>query len=272
MAGSTSQPQTTIPSSNGIELPLSITSIQVTGSNNTDFAETNNCPGSLPSTGNCTITVTFTPTAGGTRTAAMTVIDGAANSPQTVTLTGVGQDFSVTNSGSSTATVSPGQTANYKLALTSAGGFAQTVALTCSGAPAQSTCSVPSSVTLNSSTATMVTVSVTTAGTSANLIRPTSLPLAGRPVIWLALCGLPWLTILCTVSAGWRNWRRSLFYGMVFLCLLLLGITWSSCGGNSSGSSRGGTPAGSYNLTVTGTFISGSATLTHSMKLTLVVQ
>ena len=40
------------------------------------------------------------------------------------------------------------------------------------------------------------------------------------------------------------------------------------------GSSGGGsaTPAGSYNLTVVGTFSSGSANLVHSTKLTLVVQ
>jgi len=38
----------------------------------------------------CTISVTFTPTAAGTRVAAVTITDDAANSPQTVSLAGVG--------------------------------------------------------------------------------------------------------------------------------------------------------------------------------------
>jgi hypothetical protein len=47
----------------------------------------------------------------------------------------------------------------------------------------------------------------------------------------------------------------------------------SACGGGSSSSGgSGGTPAGSYNLAVTGTFTSGSTTLSHTTKLTLVVQ
>ena len=38
------------------------------------------------------------------------------------------------------------------------------------------------------------------------------------------------------------------------------------------GTGGSGTPAGMYNLTVVGTFSSGSANLVHSTKLTLVVQ
>ena len=63
-------------------------------------------------------------------------------------------------------------------------------------------------------------------------------------------------------------------YVLAFLCFLSLGITSSACGNNSSsgGGGRAGTPAGTYNLTVSGTFTSGSTTLTHHTKLTLVVQ
>ena len=42
--------------------------------------------------GSCTITVTFTPTTTGTRTGVITITDSASNSPQTVGLTGVGDD------------------------------------------------------------------------------------------------------------------------------------------------------------------------------------
>ena len=48
-------------------------------------------------------------------------------------------------------------------------------------------------------------------------------------------------------------------------------MTWSACGG-SMGNSGGATPAGTYNVTVVGTFTSGSANLVHSTKLILTVQ
>jgi hypothetical protein len=69
---------------------LSIQSIQITGTNSGDFAQTNNCPGSLSPNDGCQISVTFTPTATGTRNAAVTITDNAPGSPQSVPLTGVG--------------------------------------------------------------------------------------------------------------------------------------------------------------------------------------
>jgi hypothetical protein len=65
-----------------------------------------------------------------------------------------------------------------------------------------------------------------------------------------------------------------LLYGLAFVCLFSLAITWSACGGGSGSNTMGGagTPAGTYNLTVTGTFTSGSTTLSHVTKLKLVVQ
>jgi hypothetical protein len=69
---------------------LTITSIKVTGSNPGDFAETNTCGSSLAPNLNCSINVTFTPTALGVRSAAVTLTDDAPNSPQTVNLNGTG--------------------------------------------------------------------------------------------------------------------------------------------------------------------------------------
>jgi hypothetical protein len=59
--------------------------------------------------------------------------------------------------------------------------------------------------------------------------------------------------------------------------LAILAMTLTSCGGGSSSSSGGGststgTQSGTYTIKVTGTFISGSNTLTHTTNLTLVVQ
>ncbi len=72
------------------ELALTITSIQVTGTNSSDFAEKNNCPSSLAPTKSCQISVTFTPSGTGAENAAVTITDNAPNSPQSLPLTGVG--------------------------------------------------------------------------------------------------------------------------------------------------------------------------------------
>ena len=55
-----------------------------------DFAETNNCPVSLLPQKTCTISVTFSPTATGTRLGTLTLNDSDGNSPQTVALSGTG--------------------------------------------------------------------------------------------------------------------------------------------------------------------------------------
>jgi len=58
-----------------------------------DFAQTNNCPvsnGTLGAGASCTISVTFTPTATGTRSGSIAITDQASNSPQSVSLTGMG--------------------------------------------------------------------------------------------------------------------------------------------------------------------------------------
>jgi len=70
---------------------LTIISIAISGTNATDFAQTNNCPGSLLPGAHCSISVKFSPTASGTRTASLSVSDNAANSPQLASLTGTGQ-------------------------------------------------------------------------------------------------------------------------------------------------------------------------------------
>jgi hypothetical protein len=69
---------------------LSITSLAVTGTNASDFVQTNNCGSSVAAAAKCTMSVTFTPAASGARTASLTITDNANGSPQTVSLTGTG--------------------------------------------------------------------------------------------------------------------------------------------------------------------------------------
>jgi hypothetical protein len=66
---------------------LTVTHIATTG----DFAQTNNCA-TLAVNATCTINVTFTPSAVGTRTGTVAVTDNASGSPQKVNLTGIGTE------------------------------------------------------------------------------------------------------------------------------------------------------------------------------------
>ena len=69
---------------------LTIASISITGANAGDFAQTNTCGGSVAPSANCSISVTFKPTATGNRSASVTITDNATGSTQSVSLTGTG--------------------------------------------------------------------------------------------------------------------------------------------------------------------------------------
>ncbi len=66
--------------------PLTVTSVSATG----DFAATNNCVGTVEPSASCTISVTFTPTANGSRNGTLTIQSNAAGNPQAVSLAGKG--------------------------------------------------------------------------------------------------------------------------------------------------------------------------------------
>jgi hypothetical protein len=69
---------------------LSITQIAIKGTDPNDFTQTNNCDGSVPPQSKCTIKVTFTPKAKGSRSASLSVTDNDPTSPQSVPLSGDG--------------------------------------------------------------------------------------------------------------------------------------------------------------------------------------
>jgi hypothetical protein len=70
---------------------LTVTSITFTGADPSDFSQTGNCVGKIGALQSCTIMVTFTPQATGSRSATMDVNDNGGGSPQTVSLSGTGQ-------------------------------------------------------------------------------------------------------------------------------------------------------------------------------------
>ena len=88
--GTASNPLTTT-LTNHLKTVLSVSAVNITGTNAGDFSQTNNCTPSVAAGGTCKINVTFTPGATGTRTATLTVTDSAVTSPQSVKMMGKGQ-------------------------------------------------------------------------------------------------------------------------------------------------------------------------------------
>jgi hypothetical protein len=69
---------------------LTISKIFGGGTNPGDFRESNNCSSVVAPGGSCTITLSFDPTAVGSRSATVVASDNAANSPQNTSLSGTG--------------------------------------------------------------------------------------------------------------------------------------------------------------------------------------
>ena len=70
--------------------PLTMSKTALGGTNPGQFKRVSSCPSSLAPGASCTISVTFTPTSRGAKTATLTVTDNAPDSPQAVTLSGQG--------------------------------------------------------------------------------------------------------------------------------------------------------------------------------------
>ena len=267
--GTSSSPQTVTLTNRGIAA-LTLSGITISGANAAGFTQTNNCPSALAVNASCQIKVTSVPQSPGSQNASLNVADNAPDSPQTVALTGIGQDFSLAVAPGTTS-VTPGQAGNYTVTVSPLSGFSQKVTLTCSGAPPQSTCTLnPSSVTLNGSSNATANIAVATSGTSAELIYPGRTSPPGLLALWLAPLSLG-LVVLGRPDGGQGGTR--LLRVLALVCLFAVGFSVSSCGGGGSSKGGGsGTPTGTYVVSVTGTFSSGSAELTHTAKFTLVVQ
>ena len=80
---------------------------------------------SLAAGANCTASVVFQPSAGGSASGSLTVTSSAVATPATVALSGTGFDFAVDITGSASQTVASGQQGNYTLVIspTGSGGY-----------------------------------------------------------------------------------------------------------------------------------------------------
>lgn len=253
---------------------LNITSITITGANGGDFSETNTCGASVVAAANCSISVTFKPTATGNRAASVAIADDAGASPQMISLVGIGTDFSidVVAGSSNTDTINAGQPATYNLQVTPVSGFNGAVTLSCAGAPSESTCATSSvSVTPNGVASSPFGVNVTT--TAPSLVVPRGRPFQNPPLVWVrislqCLLILTFMPLLARLARATVRARRVLA-PTVFALLGIL-VLAGGCGGGGFGGGgvhNAGTPSGTYTLTVTGT----SGGVNHIQKLTLKV-
>ena len=232
-----------------------------------DFAETNACTTINPgSTYN--ISVTFKPTALGSRSGSLAITDNDASESQTVALTGAAIDLEIAPSGSSStgATINAGQTATYNLQAAPTG-FTGNVSLTCSGAPAAASCTInPNPVVVNGVNAAQFTVTVMT--TARSILAPPNVPLGRAPISFplFIIVGMAAGSILILVRASPTRFLPAL---LTLVMIVFAGLLLSACGSGSTTTTTSptGTPAGTSTLTITATV--GGATRTQTLTLTV---
>ncbi len=269
----TKEPETVSLTNTG-SATLTISSISVSGSPKpNELTQTNNCGSFLAPNASCTITVTFISLGGGNMSASLVITDNAAGSPQSVAITAPSPDFTITSNTTSTVTVNPGQSATYGITVSGLANFSGTVALSCSGAPSGSNCTVsPGSVNATSNPdgpQGTATVTVSTTPTTSAVGKPPRFPTLTAPQFVKFASALIAISLLILIAAP-RRQRK--FAGYLTITLFVAGmIGMSSCGGSGGGSNGNGTPAGTYTITITGKFVGGT-TLTHTKQLTLVVK
>jgi hypothetical protein len=241
--------------------PLTVTSVTTSGT----FAQTNNCNTSVLQNEDCTIVLTFSPTAAGTQTGSLTIASNATGSPQTVSLTGVGVAAFTVVPSSPTLTVSTvGQSTGTPIQLSSQTGFTGTVSLTCSVQFAgQGSATDPPTCSLSP---TQVQLSGTgTVNSTLTVVTSTSSPAATRAGIF-SLAG-------AVLLLGFAPRRRLVSRGFLMLLAGAALVSLVACGGNSSSSTSpsspvsAGTTTGPYHVLVTATSGSTTASATLSVNV-----
>ncbi len=238
---------------------LTLSAVAITGSGAGDFSQTNTCGSRVPAGSTCSISITFTPTAGSSRNATLTLTDNAADSPQAVTLSGTGVlstlGLGVAAGASASVTVQAGANANYTLAIGGTG-FSGTATLTCS-VPTALVCSLPANITVAAGSSTTFGVTVSTTSRSSLVVLQPGI----APWYWAATV----LSLFFFVRMGRRTLRIPALAGV--LPLIVLAACLCSCGGTSN-RSNSGTPPGNYTVSVT----AQSGSVSQSTSLTLIVQ
>ena len=260
----TTTPAQTVTLTNNTTTALAGVAITFTGANAADFAQASGgtCTTALAAGANCTINVTFKPSASSLEQAALNIaFTGPAGSPLQVALSGTGtsaaQDFSITASPTS-VTVTAGQAAMFSLTVASVNGFSASVSATCTGAPAGAVCTLtPSSVTPAANSSATINGSLTT---TKRTIAPPLFQFPSSPRFPTWIWGLA--SLLFALLTAWTATRRA-FRKLAFGFGLLVLLSLSGC----SGLPHSGTPPGTYSINVNAT----SGALKHPASISITV-
>ena len=267
-------PTQTLTLTNNGGVPLAIASTAVTG----DFVVvSNSCSATLDVGQACTVLLFFAPSVPGVQNGTLVLTDNAPSKAQTVTLSGMGVDFGLTPNGATTVTVASGGTATFPLALSSLAGLTGNVAFACTGAPANSICTVsPATIALGGK---VLLSAVVQTGMRTAKLRPWRPWASGHDGILLAIAPLAWLGLRRKRGRGGQPTQGGSLPRLLILLLLVTAgglagcgatrvIPLSGTGGGGGGGSSLPTSSGTYHLTVSGS----TAGVTHSVSLTLIVQ
>ena len=206
------------------------------------------CPGPLPldAQGNASFQASNTGSLDGSLVMTVTYFGDANHASSTVQYTQGFLDpvnIASSASGAGTITVKSGQSASTQLGVSGSAGFTGAADLGCSGLPANASCVINPAITSLTGTAQIVTLTVSTRGSTSAALRP--------------LFGQGLQTLVCGFFAGSllllfprRRWTHWIGIAIIGLGLLPLG-----CGGNHS-SSNGGSSSnvapGTYPFTISG--------------------
>jgi hypothetical protein len=225
-------------------------------------------PISLQAGSTATLTITATPTANTSGAAPQAFNGGTIQvvAPGNIVLTQTSvsaqmSDFKMTVSPLNQSVPQAGTPATYTVSLTPQPLFGSPITLSCTGAPAGSSCAFNpgTSVTLQSSSGSTVTLTIPT--TARPVTPAASLFKRQFYALWLAIPGIAFLGI-----GGDRRRRKVLGISMlcaIFALLLLV----PACSHSTTQTPVSGTPAGTYTITVT----ASSGTNSKSQNITLTV-
>ena len=226
----------------------------------------NNCLATLAATQSCTLQVSFTPTNYGALTG--NLVFSSTNGGSThLALSGFGFSFTFNAIGNPSATVLQGQTAYYTLAVTPEGGTSGAFSFTCSTLPSKALCIFnPSTLTgLRATGEVQLGISTGSPTPSAKTATLHATPRSYLPAL-ATLFFLPALFL----RRGFRKMRAILSILLITLTLTGLFACAGSGGTQNSGgesTNTGGTPTGTYPVTVTAT----SGGLSRTTQLTFIV-
>src|SRR6266853_1279183 len=163
VTGTTSRARTVTVTNKGGSTLL-ISSIAISGPHSFDYGQVNDCGSSLAPSGSCTISVVFTPSATGTRTATVVISDNAPGSPHTIALAGTGVPPTGLSVGPRVVALTFTRTQQF----TTNGGSVTWLVDGISGGSGALGTITPTGLYTPSSTAGVHTVTVTASGQSAN--------------------------------------------------------------------------------------------------------